>query len=807
MFVDGAARALDGDAPTGGRVTVLRRANATSDAPLYRDVVYRSVWPGVDARVSAAATGIKYTFEVSPGGDPRKIRLRYGGADQIALTAAGELRLDVGDATIVDSKPVASQRINGRDVPVEVRFVHHGTDVTFAVGKYDRTRDLVIDPTLVYSTYLGSSGMDIGRAIAVDSTGAAYVAGSSNYFDLPVTPGAYQTSWHGDPNTVIPDAFVAKIDPAGTHFDYVTYLGGFGRDEARGIAVDAGGNAYVTGFTESGDFPTTAGAYRTTSSTRDGFLTKLNNTGTALVYSTFLGGNSTTFGNSVAVDNGGNAYVAGETQATNLPVSPGGVPYSHAPGPDHSFESNGFLLKLNADGSDVLFGSYIGGNGPSAATGVAVTGTGTASVTGWTSSFDGIAGNTIAGTNGHSIQDRPNGPTYKSTDGAQTFSTTNTRATASSAFAIDPTSPDTVYQGTVESGVLKTTDGGAHWTIASSTLGATAGILDLAINPASPTTLLATGFNSTRGIWRTTDGGATWSQVSQDGGYLAFAPLTPSVVYSTPGGVLKSTDGGATWTRVYTAPPNVQVANLAVDPSNASIVYVGYNFGQILKTSNGGATWTTLSVPTGGAVVQAVAVDPTTGVVWAGDRSGHLYRSPDGGTSWTQVSTPGAPLHDIYRMTFDGGTLYATEGGIFGQASYGIVKTSDGGATWSLITIRGSQFVVRGLAVLNGLVYAGGDNHEDAFLWRVDTNAGAQAFTFGTYLGGVLEDFGRGVALDTSGNAVVVVETDSGDFPTTVAGAMTNSALARISPDGTSLAASSYVGDESVQSIRDRRRR
>ncbi len=284
MFVDGDAQAVDGDAPTGGHIVVLRRANASSDAPLYRDVVYRSVWPGVDARVSAAAKGIKYSFEVSPGGDPRKIHLRYSGADRLALTADNELRLYAGDTTIVDSKPVASQRINGRDVPVEVHFVRRGNDVTFALGKYDRTRDLIIDPTLVYSTYLGSSGNDIGRAIAVDSTGAAYVAGSSNYFDLPVTPGAYQTSWHGNPSTVIPDAFVAKIDPAGTHFDYVTYLGGFGRDEARGIAVDAGGNAYVTGFTESGDFPTTAGAYRTTSSTRDGFLTKLNNTGTALVY-------------------------------------------------------------------------------------------------------------------------------------------------------------------------------------------------------------------------------------------------------------------------------------------------------------------------------------------------------------------------------------------------------------------------------------------------------------------------------------------------------------------------------------------
>jgi hypothetical protein len=136
MFVEGTAR-----------VAVLRRANATGDLPA-GEVVYRSVWPRIDARIGAAAGGIKYTFEVAPGGDPRSIHLRYSGADRITLTPGGELRLDAGDTTFVDSKPVASQRIDGRIVPVDVRFVHRAGDVTFAVGKYDRTRLLTIDPTL-----------------------------------------------------------------------------------------------------------------------------------------------------------------------------------------------------------------------------------------------------------------------------------------------------------------------------------------------------------------------------------------------------------------------------------------------------------------------------------------------------------------------------------------------------------------------------------------------------------------------------------------------------------------------------------
>jgi len=581
-----------------------------------------------DARVSAAAGGIKYTFEVAPGGDPRKIHLRYSGADRITLTPSGELRLDAGDTTFVDSRPIASQQIGGRKIPVDVRFVHRAGDVTFTLGKYDRAHALTIDPTLVYSTYLGSSGNDIGRAIAVDSTGAAYVAGSSNYFDLPVTPGAYQTSWHGDPNTIKPDAFVAKINAAGTHFDYVTYLGGTSPDEAIGIAVDAGGNAYVTGYTQSADFPVTTSAYRTTiAGNQDGFVAKLNSSGSALVYSTFLGANANTVSNSVAVDSSGSAYVAGWTNGNNFPT-PGGQAFLGTA----FFAMHGFLLKLSTAGDAVVYGTYIGGDS-AAASGVAVTGAGTAFVTGVTSSFDGIAGNAIAGTNGQTVQSTLNGPAYKSTDGGQMFTNAGAATKGSAAFAIDPSNPSTVYQGTVDTGVLKTTDGGAHWSVASGTLGAGTKVFDLAINPATPSTLLATAANSTAGggIWRSTDSGTTWTKVSPAGLYLAFAPLTPSIAYATTDGVLKSTDGGATWTRVFTA-QQTSVNNLAVDPSNAAIVYAGYGTGQILKTTNGGAQWFTFAVPTSGSAVQAVAVDPTqTNVVWAGAGNGQLYRSTNGG--------------------------------------------------------------------------------------------------------------------------------------------------------------------------------
>ena len=154
-FVDGATRDIDGEWSTGGHVTVLRHATAEAE-PIFRDVVYRSVWRGIDARVSAAAEGLKYSFEVAPGADPRAIHLRYSGHDSIELTDKGELVLDSGGAKITDTKPVAYQHINGRTVRVPVRFVQFESDVAFSVGEYDKSQPLTIDPTLVYSAYIGS---------------------------------------------------------------------------------------------------------------------------------------------------------------------------------------------------------------------------------------------------------------------------------------------------------------------------------------------------------------------------------------------------------------------------------------------------------------------------------------------------------------------------------------------------------------------------------------------------------------------------------------------------------------------------
>jgi hypothetical protein len=384
-FVGGHALNVEGESPTGGHVTSLRGRTASdslSSRIAYQDVVYRRLWPGIDARVSGVRSGLKYSFEIAPYSDPLAIQLRYDGADRVALDDDGELVLEAGGARIVDHAPTAFQRIDGRTVPVDVRFVQHGTEISFAVGQYDRTRTLVIDPTVVYSTFLGSSGYDAAHAIAVDASGAAYVVGTTRALDFPTTPGAYQPTFRGGTGNTPSDAFVAKINAAGTAFDYVTYLGGSDNDEAFGVAVDAGGYAYVTGYTESDDFPSTAGVFQASIglSHHDGFLVRLDEAGDALLFSTFFGANGPTDPAAIAIDTSGNAYVAGSTFAANMPVTPGAEPWTG------NGQGDGFLVKFDAAGAHATFGTYIGGPGADTATSVAVDGSAHAFVTGWTRS-------------------------------------------------------------------------------------------------------------------------------------------------------------------------------------------------------------------------------------------------------------------------------------------------------------------------------------------------------------------------------------------------------------------------------------
>jgi hypothetical protein len=231
---------------------------------------------------------------------------------------------------------------------------------------------------LVYSTYIGGVFHDYGYAIAVDGSGNAYVTGYTESASYPVTPGAFQTTKGGGY-----DVFVTKLNETGTALVYSTYIGGSNNDVGYGIAVDGNGNAYVTGYTESTDYDVTSGAFQTTrGGYRDVFVTKLNETGTALVYSTYIGGSGGDEGYGIAVDGSGNAYVTGYTWSTDYDVTPGAFQTKNGGGRDV------FVTKLNATGTALVYSTYIGGSNNDEGYGIAVDGSGNAYVTGWTLSTD-----------------------------------------------------------------------------------------------------------------------------------------------------------------------------------------------------------------------------------------------------------------------------------------------------------------------------------------------------------------------------------------------------------------------------------
>ncbi|MHB8747788.1 MAG: SBBP repeat-containing protein, partial [Aggregatilineales bacterium] len=304
-----------------------------------------------------------------------------------------------GGVTLTEQAPIAWQMRNGSRAAVTVGYqLEADGTIGFAVlaNRYDSTLPLVIDPSLVYSMYLGGSGNDQGSAIAVDSGNNVYVVGLTvgNFrggSNFPTTGGAYQTFVNGSY-----DAFVTKLNASGSALVYSTYLGGSGLEKANAIAVDASGNAYVAGYTYSPDFPTTTGAFQTTNgggncsvyNCGDAFLTKLNPTGTGLIYSTYLGGTGFDEASGVGFDLGGGAYVAGLTMSSNFPTTSGAAQKTFGGGADDAF-----VAKFNANGSALIYSTYLGGTGNDAANAIAVDGlTGNVYVTGLTSGSFPIIG-------------------------------------------------------------------------------------------------------------------------------------------------------------------------------------------------------------------------------------------------------------------------------------------------------------------------------------------------------------------------------------------------------------------------------
>ena len=346
-----------------------------TNLPTYQKILYRNLYPGIDMTYGGAGQRIKSEFLVAPGADPAQIRLDYSGAEsseevRLSIQPNGDLLVKGAHTEAREEAPEIFQ--NGVSIPGRYILLDAHT-VGFEIPAFDSTQPLLIDPVLSYATYLGGTGMTAVTGLAVDSSGDLYATGWTESLNFQIA-APIQASNAGSVN-----AFVLKLNPAGTSLLYATYIGGNGTDRGEAIAVDSSGEAYVTGSTGSSNFPMMDPIDSKLGGGEDAFALKINSIGNLLVYSTYLGGTSTDYGYAIAVDSSGDAYIAGDTLSANFPIS-SGVAQTKFGG-----NQNVFVTKLTPAGA-ISYSTFLGGSGVDHAGGIALDSSNNAYVTGGTTS-------------------------------------------------------------------------------------------------------------------------------------------------------------------------------------------------------------------------------------------------------------------------------------------------------------------------------------------------------------------------------------------------------------------------------------
>jgi hypothetical protein len=351
----------------------------------YAEVVVNDIYPGIDIRYYFDNGFLRYDYVAEPGADLTLLRLKIYGAGGYKVNESGELTIGTSLGTIVHGRLYAYQEMSDKQNEVACAFsVESDGQIGFTTGKYNPALALVIDP-LVFSTFIGGSGEEYCTSIAIDEIGNSYITGFTRSTDFPVTLGAYDTA-----SNLGSDVFVIKLDENGVSMIYSTYISADSNEAGNSIAVDNYGNAYITGYTQSANYPTTAGAYDETYNGGsnfggDGFITKLDASGSTLVYSTFIGGTSNDYGNSIAIDANDDAYITGYSKSINYPTTPGVY--------DDSLNGTGaftdlIITKINATGTALIYSTFIGGKNDEVGNSIAVDTAGNAYVTGFTASAD-----------------------------------------------------------------------------------------------------------------------------------------------------------------------------------------------------------------------------------------------------------------------------------------------------------------------------------------------------------------------------------------------------------------------------------
>ncbi|HSY73963.1 MAG TPA: SBBP repeat-containing protein, partial [Dongiaceae bacterium] len=370
----------DGEMP--GKINYLTGNNPAqwrSGVPIFSKVCVGEIYPGINLVYYGKQKRLEYDFNIAPGANPDSILIRFAGADKISINTQGELVLKVGDSEIRQPAPVVYQMAGGehKEIGGGYKMVDANT-ITFAVGNYDRALPLIIDPTIAFSTYFGGTAGETAWSVALNPTdNSIYVAGQTfskrldtngPAFNPFATDGAYQTSYNGGKYTG--DAFVARFDTNGNPM-YLTYLGGAGDNAAYGVAVDTNGDAFVTGFTDAADFPVKNAipGHTTISGKKDKhvklypadvFVAELDAGGSNLLYSTYLGGESSDAAYGIALDSSDNAYITGFTFSTNFPVQ-NALQSRLACKNTFYNNANAFVAEITNGGGALVFSTYLGG--------------------------------------------------------------------------------------------------------------------------------------------------------------------------------------------------------------------------------------------------------------------------------------------------------------------------------------------------------------------------------------------------------------------------------------------------------------
>jgi hypothetical protein len=348
--------------------------------PTFAQVHVTGIYPGIDLVYYGRNGQLEFDVIVHPGADPHRVLLDFDGCPRPVFRADGSMALGQAGSEYVLHPPRVFQQTEGRQREIAAAYFPSGTHgAEIRLAPYDSSRDLVMDPTLTFGTYLGGRFMDQGLAVALDGSGNAYITGST-MGGFPVTTNPFEGTIYP---SALQNAFVTEIGGNPPKLIYSTYLGGNDSDQGSAIAVDSAGNAYITGSTTSSAFPTFNPIQPALAGVQNAFITELNSSGSALIYSTFFGGSKQDLGAGIALDSATDAYITGMTNSTNFPTANA---YQRSLGSGAT--ENAFASKIAAGGTAIDFSTYLGGTNNDYAAAIALDSSGDAYVTGTATSTD-----------------------------------------------------------------------------------------------------------------------------------------------------------------------------------------------------------------------------------------------------------------------------------------------------------------------------------------------------------------------------------------------------------------------------------